>query len=149
MSLSNIAIDVLATLTNDTLDGLSSSVDEAVTSLAAVKTEKRGIINNINISLSSLESKYASTVMDIDTLTEQVSVVSINMARQAPELGLVNASLKRSLFSKDELSADIAFEIGRLKSVKVAITAEIAQLDITNQYFSDLKTAINSAKASR
>lgn len=149
MALSECANESLSTLKKETLSELRTVISNAKNSIDDIRTEKNNVIDNIDIALASLTDRADAISTSIDEAKASTKIVPPTLAAGCPDLGKMNIAFETSILGKLEAQDNIIFEVNRLKAVRIAVVAEISQLDSTTDYLDDLDKVVVDVMATK
>ena len=140
---STSAEKALRLLPEEVLLEIISAAELAKVNFEKLKTIKNMLIDSINISLLPLKNKREVLEAQIKSTRESIQVLPVETIALSPQLGRVNVDFEAALAGKIEGATNIIFEIDRLTSVRIGITAEIAQYNSSIEYLNNVISSIN------
>ncbi len=111
-------------------------------SLATLKLAKQAMSLNMDISLIPLQAKKQVLETVISTVRDKTHVIPGELVLQCPQVGAINTLLESSLIGAIEGVSNMIFDIDRLESLKLAVSADIAQIDVATDFFTEIVDCI-------
>ncbi len=139
----NCAKVIFAQIPKEALTTIKEVSAAAKTALSTLKLSKQAIMLNMDVSLVPLTAKRMILEQAISTIRGKTRVIPPELVLQCPQVGAINTLLEASLVGSLEGVSNMIFDIERLQSLKFTLSAEIDQIDIATDFFTEITECID------
>ncbi len=133
---------VFAQVPPEALKAIKDVCAIAKQSLATLKIAKQAMSINMDVSLIPLQAKKQILEAVISTVRDKTHVIPGELVLQCPQVGAINTLLESSLIGAIEGVSNMIFDIDRLESLKLAVSADIEQIDVAVDFFTEIVDCI-------
>ncbi len=134
---------VFAQLPREALTTIKQVCTTAKEAMEALKLAKQAASLNMDVSLAPLLAKKVALEAAISEVRSKTKVIPQSLVIQCPQVGLINTLLESALSGALDGVTNLIFDIDRLQSLKLSVTAEILQLDEAMAFFDQIMECLD------